>query len=77
MSIQQILHPIAFLFNTPIETVPHIGAVITADGFTGTYAGADVDSFGATWHSIVSAFEQRHFTGDSFQWVYTWGSVQS
>lgn len=79
MSIQDFTTPVKYifnLFNPSTEPVPHIGAVITADGFTGTYAGADVDSFGDVWHSVVSAFEQRHYRGDGFEWVYTWGSVQ-
>lgn len=78
MSIQEIVHPIFNLFNPApaIELTPRMGDVIRANGFTGTYAGSDCDSFGVEWHTIVSAFEQRHMPADSFQWAYVWGSVQ-
>jgi hypothetical protein len=76
MSIQEIVHPILRLFNTPAEIVPQIGAVIMCDGFTGTYAGTDADSFGVEYHSVVSAFEQRHFITDQFQWTLVYGEVR-
>lgn len=78
MSIQEFTTVLRHFVSAPvIEVAPHFGAVITANGFTGTYAGSDCDSFGVEWHTVVSAFEQRHMPGDSFQWSYTWGSVQS
>ena len=79
MSLTDIKSAFRFFVNIAPEydPAPAFGAVVTADGFTGTYAGASLDSFGDEWHTVVSAFEQRHFRGDLFTWGYVWGAVQS
>jgi hypothetical protein len=79
MSITNIKSAFRFIVNIAPEynPIPAVGTVIAAQGFTGTYAGAECDSFGVEWHSIVSAFEQRHFPSDQFVWALVYGEVQS
>lgn len=78
MSIQEFTTVLRHFVSAPtIELIPRLGDVISANGFVGTYAGSDCDSFGTEYHTVVSAFEQRHFTSQEFQWAFVWGAVQS